>query len=250
MHHVLRVDVFLALVLTVIVGCESQPPSGIPPAPAPGAPLSANTVPDQGNASVGIAVNASPQVDAMLSSTGHVASHSPVELQVTAHDPDRDPLRFAWTSTCPGTFDRADLDQVTFVTGILATGADCAFEVDVSDGRGGSAKGTLVLSAAVPVINIAPAMGVVWQSSDAADVAETVRLHASASDPEGQALAWTWKASGGVLSDQVDQAGSSELSWTAPATPGVRCTITATATDPQGASASFVFEVQVQTAGG
>jgi hypothetical protein len=96
------------------------------------------------------------------------------------------------------------------------------------------------------VINVAPAMGVVYLSTDAADAAEVVLLHASATDPEGQPLTWTWKASDGTFADQNDQAGSSEVNWTAPPTPGVRCTITATATDPGGASASYVFTVQVQ----
>ena len=123
------------------------------------------------------------------------------------------------------------------------------FQVDVSDGHGGSATGTLVLSAMVPIINVAPAMGIVYQSTASADVAEVVLLHASATDPEGQPLTWDWKASDGVLSDQVDRAGSSDLNWTAPATPGIQCTITATATDPGGASASFVFTVQVQGPG-
>ncbi len=185
----------------------------------------------------------------MTSSTGNVASDSPLTLQVTASDPDHDPLVFAWTSTCPGSFDRADLDQVTFIVGTLATGADCSFQVVVSDGHGGTAKGTLVLSAAVPVINIAPTMGIVYQSTDAADGGEVVLLHASATDPEGQPLTWTWKASDGAFSDQVDQVGFSDVRWTAPAIPGVGCTITATATDPGGASASFVFKVQVQGRG-
>jgi hypothetical protein len=120
----------------------------------------------------------------------------------------------------------------------------------VNDGRGGTTTGTLVLSAAVPVINVAPTMGIVYQSTDAADVSQVVLLHASATDPEGQPLTWTWKSSDGVLSDQVDQAGISDVNWTAPATPGVRCTITATAADPVGAILSWVFTVQVQNTGG
>lgn len=251
MHHVLRASVLLAPVLAVALGCEARPPAESPTTPAPSrAPLSGTAVPAQGNATVVMVVNAPPQVDAMVSSAGHVASNSPVTLQATASDPDQDPLSFAWTSTCPGAFDRADRDQVTFITGTLATGADCAFQVSVSDGRGGNATGTLVLSSAVPVINVVPAMGIVYQSTDAADVAEVVLLHASASDPEGQPLTWTWKASDGALSDQEDQAGSSDVRWTAPASPGVLCTITAIATDPEGASASWVFTVRVQRAGG
>lgn len=250
MHHVLRASVLLAPVLAVALGCEAQPPAEGPTAPAfSSAPLSGTAVPAQGNATVVMVVNAPPQVDAMVSSTGHVASSAPVSLQVTASDPDHDQLSFSWTSTCPGTFDRTDRDQVTFITGTLAAGADCHFQVSVSDGRGGNAKGTLVLSSAVPVINVAPAMGIVWQSTDTADVGETVLLHASASDPEGQPLTWIWTASNGALFDQDDQAESSDIRWTAPADP-VHCTITATATDLGGASASWVFHVQVQGAGG
>jgi hypothetical protein len=250
MHHVLRASVLSALVVATTLGCEGQPPPEGPTEPALNAAPLSKTGPDQGTAEVGIIVNAPPRVDAMTSSTGNVASDSPLTLQVTASDPDHDPLRFAWTSTCPGSFDRADLDQVTFITGTLATGTDCTFQVLVSDGHGGTAQGRLVLSSAVPVINIAPAMGIVYQSTDAADAGEVVLLHASATDPEGQPLTWTWKASDGVLSDQVDQPGFSDVRWTAPAIPGVHCTITATATDAGGASASFVFKVQVQDAGG
>jgi len=250
MHHALRGSVLLALVIAVTLGCEGQPPTESPTQPAlNSAPLSA-TEPDQGTGKVEIVVNAPPRVDSMTSSPGRVASRAPVTLQVTASDPDHDPLVFAWTSTCPGMFDRTDRAQVTFITGTLATGADCAFQVSLSDGHGGTATGTLVLSAAVPVINIAPTMGIVYQSTDAADVGEVVLLHASATDPEGQPLTWTWKASDGAFSDQVDQVGSSDVRWTPPATPGVRCTITATAKDPGGASASWAFKVQVQGGGG
>jgi hypothetical protein len=243
---VVRAAALLAPFLAATLGCEGQSPTESPTPPALSSePLSAN-IADEGKAKVEIAFNAPPRVDAMSSSTGHVASNSPVTLQVTASDPDHDPLSFAWTSTCPGAFDRAERAQVTFVTGTLDGDANCTFQVIANDGHGASAKGTLVLSAAVPVINVAPAMGVVYQSTDAADVAEVVLLHASATDPEGQPLTWTWKASDGTFADQNDQAGSSEVNWTAPATPGVRCTITATATDPGGASASYVFTVEVQ----
>ena len=241
-----RATALFAPLFAATLGCEGQPSTESPTSPATSTePLAATAVPNEGNAQVEIVINAPPRVDAMTSSTGNVASNSPLTLQVTASDPDHDPLSFAWTSTCPGTFDRADLDRVTFITGTLAAGGDCTFQVSVNDGHGGTAKGRLLLSSAVPVINIAPAMGIVYQSTDAADVSQVVLLHASATDPEGQPLTWTWKASDGTVSDQTDQAGSSEVNWTAPVTPGVRCTITATATDPQGASSSWVFTVQV-----
>jgi len=60
-----------------------------------------------------------------------------------------------------------------------------------------------------------------------------------------EAITWTWTTSDGTLSNQVDQAGASDVDWQAPATPGETCTITATATDPEGASASAKFTVKV-----
>ena len=241
-----RATALLAPLVAATLGCEGQPSTESPTSPATSTePLAAAAVTNEGNAQVEIVVNAPPRVDAMTSSTGNVASNSPLTLRVTASDPDHDPLAFAWTSTCPGTFDRADRAQVTFITGTLAAGADCTFQISVNDGRGGTATGALVLSAAVPVIDVAPTMGIVYQSTDAADVSQVVLLHASATDPEGQALTWTWKASEGAFSDQVDQLGFSDVRWTAPTTPGVRCSITATATDPGGASSSWVFTVHV-----
>jgi len=76
-------------------------------------------------------VNAPPRVDAMTSSTGNVASNSPLTLHVTASDPDHDPLAFAWTSACPGTFDHVDRAQVTFHHRYPCRGARLPFQVSV-----------------------------------------------------------------------------------------------------------------------
>jgi len=134
---------------------------------------------------------------------------------------------------------------VTFTAGSLPAGVACAFAVEVSDGHGGVGKGTVSLSSALPKIDIAPRMGVVYQSADVAPPGQVVLLRATATDPEGEAITWTWTASNGTLSNQLDQAGASDVRWQAPASPGETYTITATATDPEGASASFKFTVKV-----
>ena len=253
MHQlfVLRRSVPLASLFLAMLACDSQS-EGPASENSVGSALNQRAVSaaptaveNQGQAKVDVVLNAPPRVDAMMISSGRVSNGAPVTLQVAASDPDQDPLAFLWTSSCPGAFDRLDKEQVTFVFGTLATGMDCTFQVAVSDGHGGGTKGSLVLSSAVPAINVAPAMGVVYQTTDAADPTEVVLLHASARDPEGQTLTWTWKASDGTFADQSDQVGSSDVRWTAPSTAGVNCTIIATATDPAGASASYIFNVRV-----
>ena len=247
----LQRSVLLAPLLVLSMACDGQPesPAGdssLGPTVSQKAVSAAPTTDENGgHAKVEVVFNAAPRVESMVSSSGRVSSGAPVTLLVTASDADHDAIAFAWTSNCPGMFDRLDREQVTFVCATLSTGMDCTFEVVVSDGHGGAGKGSLLLSSAVPVINVAPAMGVVYQTTNAPDPAEVVLLHASATDPEGQLLTWTWKASDGTLADQKNETVASDVRWTAPATPGGHCTITATATDPAGASASYVFKAVV-----
>jgi hypothetical protein len=84
-------------------------------------------------------------------------------------------------------------------------------------------------------------MGVTFQSPDAPEADETVLFHAEAINPEGSPLTWKWSANAGTFAGQTDQAGSSEIHWTAPDAKNVPYAITVTATDPQGANESYVF---------
>jgi len=236
--------VFLAPLLAALWGCDVAPADSSPSSESNLTQIKA-VGPNLGAAQVEVIFNNPPQVSSMTSSDGRVASNTPVTLAVVASDADGDPLTYAWTSNCPGAFDSQHAAQVTFTPGTLAAGVTCAFSVEVSDGHGGVGKGTVSLSSALPKIDVAPTMGVVYQSTDVAAPGQVVVLNATAIDPEGEAITWNWTASNGTLSNQVDQAGASDVKWQAPATPGETWTITATATDPEGASASFKFTVKV-----
>jgi len=192
---------------------------------------------------VEMVINKAPRITSMLSSTGRVDHDVPVTLYVSASDADGDKLSFLWKSSCAGMFDRTDTAQTTFIANALPAEAEaCAFDVVVGDGHGGDAQGTLTLSAVPPKINVGPAIGPVAQSTDLAATDEVVVLHAAGL---GRALTWTWKASAGSLSDQIDTGDTSDVRWQTPATPGARCTITVTATDLDGASASYELTVRV-----
>lgn len=233
------------LLLIAALGCDGSGASDPAPAETSRSQVSSND-PNQAMATVALVFNAAPKVSSISSSVGRVDSDVPIVLQAFASDADGDTLSYVWKSSCPGAFDRIDLALVSFTAGTLPAGVEaCAFEVDVNDGRGGEAKGTLSISALMPKINVAPSIGMVAQSTDLANAEEVVYLHVTGSDPEGEPIQWTWSASDGTLSDQADQDGTSDVHWKAPSLPGAHCTITATATDPEGGSTSFEFEVRI-----
>jgi hypothetical protein len=195
---------------------------------------------------VKVIINHAPQVTSMESSNGRAEAGIPIDLGTIATDPDGDSLTYAWTSTCPGSFDRTDLEQVRLTPSVIAGLTACSIEVDVSDGHGGVGRGVLVLTTVQPRINVAPKMDVVHQSTDIVGGGDVVVLHATASDPDGQALTWNWTAEDGTFLNQVDDAQSSDVHWIAPAaTPGTTFKVVVTASDPDGGSATFAFDVSV-----
>jgi hypothetical protein len=208
-----------------------------------GLPIQVGSGKGTGSATVAIYFNAAPKVTAMTASPATIESGTTVQLQTAAKDPDGDSLAYQWTSTCPGMFDNASQAATGFLPAVASGTSTCSFSVQVGDGRGGVGMGTLVVSAVKPVIHTPPVMGITYQSPDSPAPGQAVFFHAQASDPQGQSLTWSWSASSGSFKDQADKNDSSEIFWTAPGAADVPCTITVTATDALGDSASYVFTV-------
>jgi hypothetical protein len=182
----------------------------------------------------------------MYSSDGRLETDVPVDLTVTAEDPDGDSLTYEWTSSCPGTFARTDGEGATFTPRVPAGFTECSVEVDVSDGHGGVGKGILVLTTVRPTIHVAPRISGGYQSEDIVGEGEVVVLHATATGHEGSTLVWDWTAEAGALSSQVDDAQSSDVHWTAPASLGETFKVVATATDPESGRVTLTFLVKVR----
>jgi hypothetical protein len=242
--HQVSARIFVCVsISTAVWACDgsstSQPPESSREQASEGTP-------SHGNGKVEVVINHNPRVTDMRSSTGRLASSVPVGLAATATDADDDPITYAWSSDCPGVFDRRDTKEVTYTPGALMTGRACSFLVTVDDGRGGVGTGSLSLSSAIPKMVSGPRIGISSQSTDHAQCGELVALYATATDDSGSALIWTWGASAGDLVDQHDQDRASEIHWRAPMEAGKSWSITATVSNAGGGSASLDFVVAVR----
>ncbi|NOJ96081.1 PKD domain-containing protein, partial [Corallococcus coralloides] len=215
-----------------------------------GVTLKLAVIQDTGNANVAVSFNTWPVV-AQVKGTpfGQVAPGGTVTLDVTATDADGDTLTYAWSDDCGGGFGSTTATQLVWTAPASEpTGGLCQVTVAVTDGRGGSTVGTLRLNVIqLQVPTLPPVIGQVFQSAAVARAGDTVRLFATATDPEGAALTFTWSASGGTLATPVTTDSRSEVVWTAPGdSGGADAVITLVVQDASGQQTSQRFTVQMQ----
>ncbi len=198
-----------------------------------------------GQASVGVVLNTWPVVSDMVVSPGFVEPGQPVSLTVIAADADHDPLTYAWTTTCAsGVFSAPNAAATTFTLPAGATDTSCELDVAVADNRGGSTSGQTVLPVGKPVALDAPVISASEQSASVVDVGAEAVFAIAATDPQGKALTIAWSASGGLLSNQTDTLGASQVTWTAPATGSASFTVSAVVSDALGLSTQFDFTIK------
>jgi hypothetical protein len=194
----------------------------------------------KGQAAVTVQFNQWPVVNQVTATPAWVVLGQPTALVASAVDGDNDPLTYAWTSSCAGTFSDTTAAPSFILSGQPSTSA-CTLTVTVSDGRGGSTTGDLTVPVGGPTVNQAPIIVSTLQSATIVDPSSAVTLSVQAADPEGAALTFAWSAPVGTLTGQSDTATTSQVVWTAPASANGDWNITVVVSDPAGGSTPYVF---------
>ncbi len=180
---------------------------------------------------VGAPGNRPPRVRALVALDSTLARNETTTLHCTPDDAETASPSVAWSVT-GGTLVQNGRTATFSAPEVGAYGVTCA----VTDGGGRTASSTLTLAV---VANQAPTGAVATATPDVLDPGATATLTCAASDPDGDALSYTW----GVTAGSVSGTGAS-VTFTAPDAPGV-VTATCTASDPTGASTTAVVPVVV-----
>jgi hypothetical protein len=165
-------------------------------------------------------INRNPEISSLTATPATVDSGDNATIQCTASDPDGDTLTYSWiyaggsisgtgstvTWTAPATF------GIYTVTAI------------VRDGNGGTAT----RSVSITVTNRNPQISSLTATPATVVTGGNSTIGCTASDPDGDALTYSWIYTGGSISGS-----GNTVTWTAPSTPGVY-TVTVIVSDGKG----------------
>ncbi|MCP4602178.1 MAG: peptidoglycan DD-metalloendopeptidase family protein [Proteobacteria bacterium] len=90
-----------------------------------------------GDAMVLLDINSWPVARGLIPDPSRIDLGETTLLDLTAMDPDGDPLSFSWSADCIGTFDDSAIEDPSFTLDRDNLGADCAVRVIITDNRGG-----------------------------------------------------------------------------------------------------------------
>lgn len=142
--------------------------------------------------------NAAPTLSGASAASTSLDEGASTTLSVTASDPDGDPLTYVWTQSPvvpAGTFGGETGATRTWTAPILSRTTRFTLRVTVSDGRGGTAQGTVEVDVAnVPALNRAPVLDETLTAPTSRLVAgDDVTLSIGAMDLDGDPLTYSWR---------------------------------------------------------
>ena len=124
----------------------------------------------------------------------YLDSGDSVEVSCMASDPDNDPLTDTWSSSC-GKVDGTG-PRVRWLSAGVPVGS-CTITAKVDDGRGGSASSSV--SVAVEAKPNHPPTITCAADRSSVFAGERVHITTNASDPDGDPLAYAWRANAGQI---------------------------------------------------
>lgn len=197
-----------------------------------------------GSANVNATLNTWPVVAQIAGSPNYVVKGGKTLLTAVATDSDGDTLLYSWTSSCAGSLSNTQGPTPSFDLDSAEASSSCSFSVTVNDTRGGVTTGSLLLPVGAPSVVVAPAIAQATQSATEVEAKDRILFTVRAADPKSLPLSFTWAATGGTLTDQTNDSGASQISWSPPADAASSWSVTATATNSLGQATSYAFKVQ------
>ncbi|MCL4557991.1 MAG: PQQ-binding-like beta-propeller repeat protein [Deltaproteobacteria bacterium] len=149
-----------------------------------------------GTASSTIAIstiaNSAPVIASISASPNPVTPNGVIAVAASASDPDGDALTYSWT-TSPGWAVTGN-GATALVVAPSSYSAGGSVTVTVDDGHGGVASASIGVST---IGNSAPVISSITASPNPTATNQTITAIVTASDPDGDALTYTWTVSSG-----------------------------------------------------
>jgi len=181
-----------------------------------------------------------------------VTGSVPVQLALSASDPDGDALTYSWSqepATPVGSFSSLFVASPSWISPVVTTSTPFTLKVTISDGQGGSVQGQVNVTVAPPsTTNRLPTL-TAGPSSSASSIngQQSVNLSVSASDPDADTLTYSWSQSPSSPAGAFSSTSAQNPSWTAPAvTTDTAFQLRVTVTDGKGGSVNGSVTVTVR----
>ncbi|MCK6545671.1 hypothetical protein L6R52_07360 [Myxococcota bacterium] len=194
----------------------------------------------RGRAQIIASTNTWPEVTAFSADPALVAPGGTATIDVEGVDNDGDPLSFALSDDCGGTF----VGLTAWIAPSVAPASgECELTATATDGRGGSGQGVIRVVVGDEVEpNLGPSIVDGFQSHLTFRAVTPISFEVTGHDSDGDALTFTWSANGGVVGTPMTVGNTSTVIWT-PSAP-LNAAITVVVRDAAGNAASETFAVE------
>jgi hypothetical protein len=197
--------------------------------------------------------NKSPTLTGPTAQASQVAAGASVALSVQASDAEGDTLTYAWEQTAPasptGTFSSTSVADPTWTAPAVTSTGTYTLRVTVTDGKGGSAQGTVNVTVTVAQQgNQAPTVAATISGPATLKAGDTGAFSITASDADGDTLTYSWEQT--APASQGTWVGSrtgSSAQWFSPAV-GQQTSFTLSVSVTDGKSAPVVRTLSVPVA--